>query len=408
MTPIKPGGDNGGAKLVIFELLSSLAKLAPSTQFILLAQETAHEELQQFEQQNISCHVVNRSLGKKSFFARAVGYLLRRLPRIPSRWGALGYRLQANARRRAANHILQDIKPDLLFCPLTAPTYRISEIPTVCTVHDVQFKTYPMFFDLSDLLHRENTFADACKHSTLLTAVSEYSRQSVLKHSSLNPEHVFTIHSRLAGRMLEQEQDKAIFNRLGLISQQYVIYPANYWLHKNHETLLTAFNLACHRVDFPAYIKLVCTGSSSDRRRWLQQAAEKMGLGERVLFTEYLTDAELGALMQESCGMIFPSLYEGFGLPILEAMAAKIPVACSSICSLPEIAGDAAYYFDPRLPEQVAQALVVITTDEPTRQQLTQKGLARATIFSNTDQMAAEYWRVFQKAHNIHHNEKIA
>lgn len=409
LTPIKPGGENGGAKLVIFELLTSLAKLAPSTQFILLAQEAAYEELRQFEQQqNISCRVVNRSLGKKSFFARGIGYMLRKLPRIPARWAAWGYRLQAHTRRRAAQHILQHIKPDLLFCPLTAPTYRIPGVPTVCTIHDVQFKTYPMFFDLPDLLHREQTFAEACKHSTLLAAVSEYSRQSVLQHSALNPEKVFTIHSRLAGRMLERTQDKAILKRLGLISQQYFIYPANYWLHKNHEILLTAFNLACHRADFPSTIKLVCTGSTSERQRWLQQAAEQMGLSARVLFTDYLTDSELGTLMQHSCGMVFPSLYEGFGLPVLEAMAAQIPVACSNTRSLPEVAGDAAYFFDPRIPEQIAEALVVLATDPSTRQRLVQKGQARATLFSDTKQMAAEYWHVFQKAHDIHHNEKIA
>lgn len=401
MTPIRPGGENGGAKLVIFQLLSYLAELAPRTEFILLAQKEAYSELSQFKQPNISCQVVSYTLGKQSFLARALAYALRRIPRIPNYLSALGHRFQARTRRHAARHVVESIQPDLLFCPLTAPTYSIPGIPTICTIHDLQYKTYPMFFDPADLIHREQTFIEACQKATLLVTVSEYSRQSVLQHSSLDPTRVITVHSRLASRMLGEEVDQTIFTRLDLEHKQYFIYPANYWLHKNHEILITAFNMACHREEFPSTMKLVCTGAANERQHWLQKAAQAMGLGTRILFTDYLTNTELAALMQHSCGMVFPSLYEGFGLPVLEAMAAGIPVACSDTRSLPEIAGDAAYFFDPRIPEQIADALIHLTLQADTRQRLIQAGRERVHLFSNTAQMATEYWQVFQQAHAI-------
>ncbi len=195
------------------------------------------------------------------------------------------------------------------------------------------------------------------------------------------------------------EHDQGVLNRLGLTRWQYLIYPANFWKHKNHEMLLTAFGMAC-REGLAADVKLVCTGAPGARQEWLMSAARAMSLGDRVLFPGFLPNAELAALMGNCSGMVFPSLYEGFGLPVIEAMAAGVPVACSNVTSLPEVAADAAILFDPRIPTQIAQAMVALLEDETLRSRLIQAGQQRANVFSDTERMAREYWELFEYALN--------
>ena len=101
--------------------------------------------------------------------------------------------------------------------------------------------------------------------------------------------------------------------------------------------------------------------------------------------------------------MIFPSLYEGFGLPVIEAMAAGIPVACSNTRALPEITSDAALLFNPDNPEEIAQAILSLTSDAPLRTRLIKAGLLRAQEFSDQERMAEEYWNLFEEAINPNH-----
>jgi hypothetical protein len=161
--------------------------------------------------------------------------------------------------------------------------------------------------------------------------------------------------------------------------------------------LLTAFGIARHE-GLKAAVKLVCTGSPGVQQEWLISAARTMNLGDQVLFPGYLSDAEMAVLMKNCCGVVFPSLYEGFGLPVIEAMAASVPVACSNTTALPEVAAGAAILFDPRVPTQIVQAMIALVENEALRVQLIQAGQKRAVEFSDGNQMAREYWELFQHA----------
>lgn len=406
LTPMRSGGENGGAKVFVLELLSHLATLAPSTDFVLLTQASAHEELHKMDRDNMTRRMVTRPVGRKSFFARGIAYIFRKLPRIPQRFSLLGYRVHARLRQRAVKQILQEIDADLVFCPFTAPTYSMPGVPTVCTIYDLQYKTYPSFFAAEDVANRSHAFTEACRRSTMLVAISDYSRQSALKHGNLNPEQIKTVHLRMAKRMINNIEDDQLLDRLELTPQQYFLYPANFWLHKNHEMLLTAFKMACNN-DLAPHIKLVCTGAPDERQRWLLNAAKNMKLESRVLFIDYLTNAELATLMNQCAGVVFPSLYEGFGLPILEAMAAGVPVACSNTTSLPEVADQAAIFFDPRIPTQIAQAMITLVSDSEKRKRLIQAGHDRVSLFSDSNRMATEYWDIFQQASNKTKRKKL-
>ena len=402
VTPILPGGENGGAKIFVLELLRRLAEMAPQTQFVLLTQAASHQALAALDRPNMRRLMVVGPAVTNSLRSRLPGLASRVLPHLPARLrravSRLGYSLNAALKRSGSGTLLRDMGADLLFCPFTAPTYFEPGISTVCTIYDLQYKIYPEFFAAEDVVHRDRTFIEACRRASVLTAISDYSRDSAIAHGSLDPARIRTIHLRMAQRISTgAEHDKTVLSRLGLTPQRYLIYPANFWKHKNHEMLLTAFGIACHG-GLAADIKLVCTGAPGARQEWLMNAARTMNQGDRVLFPGYLPNAELAALMANCSGLVFPSLYEGFGLPVIEAMAAGVPIACSNATSLPEVAADAAILFDPRVPTQIAQAIISLVEDEALRARLIQAGQQRAVEFSNAKRMAREYWEIFQYA----------
>ena len=402
LTPVLPGGENGGAKIFVLELLRRLAETAPQTQFVLLTQAVSYEELAVLERKNMRRLMVIGPASTNSFrsyllnmASRAWPYLVNRVRRAIN---SIDYCLNMTLKWNSPGTVLRDLGADLLFCPFTAPAYFEPGIPTVCTIYDLQYKAYPEFFTSEDVANRDQTFIEACSRASILAAISDYTRDSAIAYGSLDPACIRTIYLRMAQRVsLRAEDDKSILNRLDLTPKRYLLYPANFWRHKNHEMLLTAFGIACHEGLAPD-INLVCTGAPGARQKWLMHAARTMNLGDRILFPGYLSNPELAVLMANCSGVVFPSLYEGFGLPVIEAMAAGVPVACSNTTSLPEVAADAAILFDPRIPTQIAQAMITLVKDEALRARLIQAGQQRAKEFSDTDRMAKEYWELFKYA----------
>lgn len=403
LTPLLPGGENGGAKIFVLELLRELAILAPQTRFVLLTRDASHEELAFLDRPNMQRRMVLSASPGQAVPPRMLRLAGRLLPYLPGRARRMvtrvGFRLNsAFKRRQSKRSLLHDLGADLLYCPFTAPIYAETGIPVVCTVHDLQFKTYPEFFSPEDVAHREQAFMDAAHRSSMMAAVSEYSRQSAITHGKLDPSRIREIHLRMAKRTATAVGDSAgVLERLGLESGRYLTYPANFWRHKNHEMLFTAFGIACAN-GLPADIKLVCTGAPGERQSWLEQAAQALGLGGRIVFPGFLPTADFGAMMANSCAVVFPSLYEGFGLPVIEAMAAGKPVACSNGTSLPEVANGAALLFDPRIPDQIADAIVTVVNDGALRSQLIAAGEQRAAEYADPARMASEYWELFQQA----------
>jgi glycosyltransferase involved in cell wall biosynthesis len=411
LTPVLPGGENGGAKVFVLELLRRLAEIAPQAEFVLLTQATAHEELAALDSTNVRRLMVLdmspspalRPLGTK-VLSRVLAHLPGRLRRAAAR---LRYALLTLSKRSGSRSLLRDLGVDLLFCPFTAPTYFELGVPTVSVIYDLQYKTYPEFFPEADVAQRDRTFVDAARRSTALVAISEYSRQAAIEHGRLDPAHIKTIHLHVSQHSLRNApRDESILSRLQLVAGKFLIYPANFWKHKNHEMLLTAFGLA-RRSGLADDIHLVCTGAPGVRQQWLKQAAHGLDLQDHVLFPGYLGNAELLALVTNSAGVIFPSLYEGFGLPVVEAMATGVPVACSNVTSLPEVAGDAAILFDPRMPEQIAQAMISLAHHKELIARLVRAGAARAARFSDSRLMAEQYWELFQYAAGLDNQSNI-
>lgn len=407
LTPVLPGGHNGGAKVFVVELIQRLASLAPSTQFILLTHADSHDELAFLDTQNVSRQIVvatplasQPERGLRAFAEKV-------FRRIPLRYRSRIKRIYTKLLKpKTGINSTSVFHADLLFCPFTAPTYHASDTPTVCTLYDIQYKTYPQFFDPMDVWHRDQTFKDACRHATVIAAISDYSRISALESSDLSPDHIKTIYLRMAQRINDPNDKGAdsLLSSLGLQPEKFLIYPANFWKHKNHEMLLTAFSFA-RTQGMSKSIKLVCTGAPGERMDWLKTVSRQMDLEDSIILPGYLSDEDLSVLLHNSRAMIFPSLYEGFGLPVIEAMTAGIPVGCSNVTSLPEVVSGAALLFDPRIPDQIASTMQILVSDDNVRSKCIKDGYARAAEFSDSDKMAQDYLDIFKEACTNFHQE---
>jgi glycosyltransferase involved in cell wall biosynthesis len=246
---------------------------------------------------------------------------------------------------------------DAIHFPLTAMLPPIRERPpAAATVHDLQHELYPRFFSRTELAYRRLVYGQAITASRVVIAISEHTRQALIAKYGLDPERVVAIplgidHERLTPGDVERKP--------------FLLYPANPWPHKNHARLYEAFALV--RRERPE-LRLVLTGTG--HRAVLPDGVESRG---RVSFDE------LVALYRTASALVFPSLYEGFGLPPLEAMACGCPVATSNATSLPEVCGDAAAYFDPLSVEDMTRAIAAVLANPAP---YVERGLARAQQFS--------------------------
>ncbi len=404
LTPLLPGGKNGGAKLIAMGVVHHLIRLLPNVEFVLLTSDKGHNEVAVLDAPNVRRLCVSQFHPAQSHSYPVLGQanrLLKKLlvatlpPPVFSRMKSL-YRSMGPWRRYKG--LVRELEADLLFCPFTAPFFYDPSVPTVSVIFDLQYLCYPYFFASGERSWRDKCFRDACNLANRVVCISEYVRDTVLANSELSPDRVITIHPRLFTHLQEPEIRKVseVLGRFRLTENQFLLYPANFWPHKNHAMLFTAFGL--YRSRHPkSDLKLVCTSAPDQRFEELREAARRMGLETWIVPAAYLPVEELAALLQSCRALVFPSLYEGFGMPILEAMAFGKPVLCSNVTSLPEVAGDAALYFDPRNPQEIARAIERIATDPELVTHLVVRGDERVASFGGPEKMAQQYLSVLRE-----------
>jgi len=174
---------------------------------------------------------------------------------------------------------------------------------------------------------------------------------------------------------LPKDQIEAVHRKYGLPSR-YIFYPANPWPHKNHTVLIEALRI--YNQKYKEEISLVLTGRLKDSPRNAYSLAVAAGLGRQVLDLGFVPKDDLAAINSGAGAMVFPSLFEGFGMPLLEAMSCGCPVAAASVTSIPEVTGDAALLFDPAKPEEIAECIHRILSDRVFAADLVSKGHKRA------------------------------
>lgn len=387
-------------------LVRHLARILPDCEFILLTSDQGHDECAFLERTNVRrLSVTHRKRPQSNGLARLSRLELRFLHKLasilpPSTIAGLHSMLRPMRRRRRARGLLNEIGADLLFCPLIITSLYDPCVPMVAVIRDLNYLSNPRFFAPEAYRWREISFRRACRLADRVICISDYTRQKVLAHGDLDPDRVITIRHRLFERLRPQssQPQAQTLKRLGLSENRYLFFPAlQFWPHKNHPLLFNAFKLYRDR-HAGSDLTLVCTGAPDERLDGLRGEVARMGLTGWVVLPGYLSDDDVAALFQSSQAVIFPSLYEGFGMPLLEAMAFGKPVLCSNVTSLPEVAGDAAVYFDPWNPEEIADAIERIMTDPGLVADLVERGHQRIAALGTPEQMARDYLRVFREA----------
>ncbi len=400
LTPLLPGAENGGAKLMTLELLKRMAVQSPQTRFRLIVQTRSLVDVSGWGLANVEPVVIDLAAPAESWLIRLVSAMARPASeRIRQGLVRRARRVMAKVARRGKEAgIVSELGGDVLFCPFTAPFYAHAGIPTVSVIYDLQYADYPQFFEDEDRAQRHQNFLQASLYADRLVCISEFVRRRVLEAANLPEARVKTVHIRMAKRLPgpSEEVVQSVLRRFALRRDRYLVYPANFWKHKNHEMLLVAFGIFRSR-NAPSDLMLVCTGAPGPRQEFLKQSAQRMGLGDRIMFPGFLADEEYAALMHQCLAVIYPSLYEGFGMPVIEAQALGKPVACSNATSLPEVAGEAALLFDPKLPMSIAEAIERIDSDAALRDDLRVKGFKNAEAFQDADLMAEEYLSIFRE-----------
>jgi glycosyltransferase involved in cell wall biosynthesis len=214
---------------------------------------------------------------------------------------------------------------------------------------------------------------------------SEFTKKSLVEKYGITDEKIDVIYTGYGPeyRPIEDVGELArIKGKYGL-NKPFLYYPAAFWPHKNHEHLLAALRLLCDRYLFDG--QLVLTGVATRSSDGLTSKIAKLGIADRVNVLGYLPYEELPFLFNLANVLVFPSLFEGFGIPLVEAMASGCPVACSNVSSLPEVIGEAGVMFDPNSPEDIAEKIWAVWSDTDRQLQMKETGLERAKLFNWKD-----------------------
>jgi glycosyltransferase involved in cell wall biosynthesis len=256
-----------------------------------------------------------------------------------------------------AGGLLQGV--DLVYYPLTIPSPRPPpDMPYVVELHDVQHLDQPENFPRAERLYRRLRYDAPARRAHAVITVSEFSRRRIIHHLGVDPSRVHVAYEGV---------DPSAFVPDHAPREDFVLYPARGWPHKNHRRLIQAMGNV--RRTHP-HLRLVLTGGALERLTGLPEWVDVRGLVSR---------RELILLYQRAAALAFPSLYEGFGLPLLEAMACACPVAASDAGSLPEIVGDAAVLFDAADPDSIADGILMSLDNG---EGLGRRGVERAKAFT--------------------------
>ncbi len=274
---------------------------------------------------------------------------------------------------------------------LWSPHYNVPLIPTsaqkrLVTIHDVFHLAFSDQLNLRQKTYARLMLNAAVRLSNKIVTVSNFSKTEIMKYTKISSNKISVIHNGINIEQFKVLRGPDINHtkiKYGL-PEKFILFVGNIKPHKNLKRLLVAYE-KLYKQDLKDY-GLVMVGKKdgfiTGDNELFRILKNKSALQERVLFTGSVETAELSAIYNSASMLVFPSLYEGFGLPPLEAMACGCPVIVSNTASLSEVYGDAAYYVDPYNPESIAEGIHKLLYDKGLRQGLIQKGFKRTKMFT--------------------------
>ncbi len=372
LAPLSPDGARGGARVFVLRLLEALLERPGAHEIHVLVKPEAEAAVAPL----LARGAILRLLGK-GLDVEEPRRLLRTRRRLHGFFQPL---LELAAPDRTS---LKRLGADVLLSPLGTAVFHEPELPHVVVAYDFQDLVYPEFFDADERRRRIGFRADL-RRADRVVCISEATKGMAVERVHVKSERI-TVLPPIAGELRARLDPREVLNRLDdldLFRADYAVYPANFRPHKNHERLLAATARLVREV--PEFLLVLC-GALDERRERLRDRIEALDLGENVRLLPTLDDADTTALLEGAEFLVFPSLFEGFGLPVLEAMALETPVACSDLPALLEVAREAALFFDPEDEAGMAATMLRLWTEDETREALVQRGRARADAYAAID-----------------------
>ncbi len=295
-----------------------------------------------------------------------------------------------------APRLLRRIKADVVhftngMVPLASP------VPTVVTIHDMSLTMYPAFHPRRRVLLNRPLVNLAARRADAIITVSDAAKQDIVRIYGLDAARVHVVHEAAApsfGVIHDPFELRRVRECYGL-AERFILYVGTIEPRKNLPTLIEAF--ARRRVAGDLPHQLVCAGPYGWLSDDIDAQIDRLRVRDAVRFTGYVPFTDLPAIYNLAEMFVFPSVYEGFGLPVIEAMACGTPVVTGSVAALNEVAGSAAERVDPLEVDSLGDAIVGLASCRERRQELSRRGLARARTFS-WERAAAETLHVYRAA----------
>lgn len=287
---------------------------------------------------------------------------------------------------------------DVLHAPVNVGPF-LGRTPTVVTVHDLAFMIYPEQYPAAKRHYLRLMTSLSVRRASRVIAVSEATARDVEQYLRVPANRISAIPNGVDPSMapVDDPRRQAELRNRYQLPERWLLFVGTLQPRKNLIGLLRALASVAGEIDLP----LVVAGGKGWMYSDVFAEVKTLGISNRVLFVDYVAPQELALWYSAATAFVYPSLYEGFGLPVLEAMACGTPVLTSSVSSLPEVAGDAAIRVDPTNSEQIGAGLVKIVTDAPLREELRRRGLEQAARFSweeTARRTAAVYHQVGREA----------
>ena len=282
---------------------------------------------------------------------------------------------------------------DLAHVQYSIPLF--ASCPVVTSVHDISFKTCPQYFGFKDRFLLDRGFRYGVKHAVRILALSEHTKPDIIDYYHVNPQKIEVVYPGVDEefQLLDKAACKTVALEKYAIDKPFVITVGVVPARKNIPRLIRAF--AASRKAIASEHKLLIVGKPGAEEENLRDLAQNLGVADDVIIAGHVPQEDLPSLYNAAQLCVYPSLYEGFGLPAVEAMACGVPVITGNRSSLPEAVGDAGITVDPVDCDALAEAISSVLSSESRRTEMSAKGLEQASKFSwdDTARRVAELYR---------------
>jgi len=389
-----PGsGAVGGVEQVMIGLASGLSKLADGDEeYLFLTYRDAAEWLRPYV--HGPCRIISSPAGTRGY--RWKQLLNTTVPAARSTWHELSSVIGSRTIKvPKSDGTIEKAGAEVLH--FANQNGFLTEVPTIYHPHDLQHVHLPEFFTRRERLVREVIYRTFCEQAQMVGVVSSWGKRDLIQHYHLPEDKVRVVPLAPVSMVYPTPsgEDLTSTQRKYSLPEAFIFYPAQTWAHKNHIGLLEA--LAILRDRHGSIIHFVSSGRLTEFFPAIQRRVRDLRLTDQVRFLGFVSPLELQSLYTLCNSVVIPSKFEAASFPLWEAFLAGVPVACSNVTSLPKQAGDAALIFDPDRPEEIAEAILRLWTEEALRRTLVERGkknVARFTWDRTAHTFRAHYRRL--------------